>query len=331
MQRAIEHIHQAIHFGEKAGNQQVLGIARRQLGSVMVAGGQIDQAIDYMQASLRINQSIGKLDEIAVSQIVLGGTLGIEGRFVEALEGLNAANLFFEQYEVINMHAICLSYRSHILCRLGRYEAGWQDAKQSEQLAQRSDDRLAKELASMALAYAAAALGQYDLALEHAHKAVSSLKESQNSFYLGIACLHCGEILLRLDRADMAAEVFREALQIYKALEDQGSITLAKSGLLRALMCLNASSNEVDDLLFDIETYVEGNPQLKNLRYPLSLCLHLYHALADRDPQNAVRYLKIGEGLIERRASQIADKADLERYWQQAFKVGEILNLLKSK
>ncbi|MEM7800204.1 MAG: AAA family ATPase, partial [Chloroflexota bacterium] len=328
-EEAFEHSNKALHFGTVADNKIVLADTYIELGNMLVARGHIDKALESLKQGLEISQTENNLARIAYNQTVLGAIQSTFGRYTQALAGLNSVDQLYERLGVKNWHALCVVYRSHTYCRIGQLDKAKRDIDKAHQLAQESGFEAAKNLVHMTLGDLYIALGEYKLAANYFDQALQGFVESQYIFYLCVALQGRGDVAFRMGDISTARKKYGQMLNLSNRLGDEASIAYARAGLFRARTLSGERSGETDALYSEISGYVKANPKMENMRFPLTFCLNLYHALSnDGKKKEARSFLKIGERLIREAAAQFKSQADLKAYLEQPYLVGEVLSLL---
>ncbi|MEM7802805.1 MAG: tetratricopeptide repeat protein, partial [Chloroflexota bacterium] len=329
MKQAVDHIKKAIHFGEIADNKRVSGVAYMELSKVLLATGNIGEAVRYGRKSLEISREVGHIHQIAKTSTILSPIIWYS-REPEMLDLLNTAAVYFERYDLKRWLSYCSVNLAYVYCHRGDLLTAHKFAERGYQLAQDSGAWLGKSSAYVAKAYVATAQGRYESALADYDEAVSLNIKSNDLFYLGLSYLLRGDLVFRMGNMAEAKTTYQNLLQVCQLLRNEAGMATARSGILRASQALGIDANKVAPLYADISAYLEIDPDLKNIRYPVLFCLNLYHGLIETQPEGALRFLRLGEKIILEIAAKFEDEADRQTYLNHPSIVGEVLTLLES-
>ncbi|MFK7803631.1 MAG: protein kinase [Anaerolineae bacterium] len=311
MVQTIKNSRAALQYAEQTDNRLAQGTAYRFLGSVDVALGQIQSSITNFERSLQINLANDNPYEIAISKMLLAGTIGTYGRHIEAQALLDDAVTYLQQFEVKNREAISLSYRATNGWRMGQLEMAQRDAQHCYELALVTGDRMANDLAPSTLSLVANAKGNLDDAWELSNQAVAIMRKNKNLFYLGIALQDQGAIAIRKQAWPEVQAAYKEALDIYQLFGDQITIFACQAGLGRAAIMLDQPA---EDFTASILAYLDGNSDLQYVRYPITFCLNAYYAIRENHPNKAALIVERGHQLLQTRAEQFAVAEDRSAY-----------------
>ncbi|MFQ5979373.1 MAG: tetratricopeptide repeat protein [Candidatus Heimdallarchaeota archaeon] len=270
-----------------------------QKGAIWIRQGELDRALEYLQQSLNLWETLGMQQQFAESNNFVGIIYAMKGEFDKAKKYHEKSLAISEELGIkleigrsLNNIGIACMEQGDLDCALEHYE---QCLPPYEAVGNK--DNIAGALNNLGLVYRSK--GELKRALEYYHKGLAILKETNNKHTIGALLTNMGEIYAAQGELNRALEFYQESLELMEELGNKHGFGI----IVNNMGILSAQKGELQFAIEYLEQSLAVDEELGNNLSASESLFHLISVAIDRDlVENASAYLQ--------RLKQIADEEE---------------------
>jgi len=219
LDRAIDCFQQALAGFEALGDREQLANLYNNLGNAWGDKGNNDLARRCYEKNISLCRETGSLDSLQRGLGNLGILHFLAGEYEQALMLYNEKQVICQRLGNKKSLSIAIGNIGVLESARGRFREAMDCFERKLAICQTLDDRLETTLTVGNIGTVHYRQGDHRAALERYDQAVKSLRSLGAKYHLGEFLAYAAESLLRLGRADQAAELGREAMKLAQEMD----------------------------------------------------------------------------------------------------------------
>ncbi|MGD8545356.1 MAG: tetratricopeptide repeat protein [Candidatus Bathyarchaeota archaeon] len=221
LNQALEHYQQSLKIKEELGNRKGIADSLNNLGLVYWSKGELNQALEHYQQSLKINKEIGNKKGIAVLLNNLGNVYRLRGELNQALEHYQQSLTISEKLGDKQDITKSLNNLGTIYRLKGELNQALEHYQQSLTISEKLGNKHDIALALNNLGDVYDLKGELNQALEYHQQSLKINKEIGNRLHIALSLCNVGSIYMKKENADLALEYYQQGLSIYEELGNE--------------------------------------------------------------------------------------------------------------
>ncbi len=241
-------------------------------GDISRRNGELDNAIESLQQSIFMFQTLGLNYEIACSLNLLGTVFGQKGEFDRAHNNLNKSLEIFVTYDNKKQILKTLNNIGMILWQKGDLDAALEYYKRGQILADKQENKHANAALLLNMGLIHRDKGNYSFSLDYYHKALELFSELKRKNEIAICLNNIGSILLMKGELDQVHRYFDQSLAIKIEVDDKEGIAFCYNNIGYILEMKG-------DLAGSTEEYRKGLKLFEQIGNHLNISLSLWNLI----------------------------------------------------
>jgi predicted ATPase len=306
-ERAETCLHQSLHICRQVGNRRDEAWALVGLGDASSFYGDYPRAKAYHREAVALcRETRARLGETR-SLINLGQVSWALGAYREALGYLEQSRRVASDVGYLGIQGWALLSVGGVYAELGKFVKARECLERSLHIAREWGNPRAEGYTLPHLALVFHYLGDDQVAWQHAQAALHLQPHFVGLFIAGYALTALGHVLTDLSYFDEAVDVYSQALQLRRRINQRHLIVAPLAGLLR-VATQQRDWFQAATLVEEVLTELDARPMPEGTTEPFRTHLSAYRALSASDDPRGQQVLHRAHHLLCERAAQIEDE-----------------------
>ena len=257
-QKALEYYNQSLPLRRALGDRRGEAITLTSIGSVYSALGEKQKALEYYSQSLPLSRAVGDRRGEAITLTNIGGVYADLGEKQKALEYYSQSLPMIRALGERRGEAITLSSIGSVYSELGEQQKALEYYNQSLPLSRALGDRSIEARTLTGIGIVYSALGEKQKALEYYSQSLPLRRGVADRAGEATTLTSIGRVYSELGEKQKALEYYNQSLPLYRVLGDQ-------SGEARALTHIGIVYSELGEQQKALEYYSQSLPLFRAL------------------------------------------------------------------